>query len=347
LFHQKITQNSNNFPEYGSDFNFGTHIPSLLFEHEEHRYIIGGGDDGKISIWTQNNLQYEFLSSFPAHELSINFVCILENLNQLATASNDETIKIWDASDILNNELNLLQIIQGDSLSEIKILCYSTDLECLVSGSSNHEIRIWKREKTQNETKFVLISLLNEAHRREINFLIKLPNNYLASCSADCFIKIWQITREFTLEFQREMRHDRNVKCLMYLPESSYLISGSDDLTIRIWAYLNGQLLRTLTNQSRVCSLIWLRNNQFASGSCDDMIKIWTIEDAIENPLQILDGHSNHVLCMVKMNDQKLTSGSQDRSIKVWNLNDDNLNQSLETNPAIINSIVYFEHLIH
>jgi len=111
-------------------------IPSFLFEHEEHRYIIGGGNDGEISVWTQNNLQYEFSATFLAHpSSSINFVCILENLNQFATASNDETIKIWDASDIANNELILLQTIQDNLLSEIKTLCYLTDLECLVSGS--------------------------------------------------------------------------------------------------------------------------------------------------------------------------------------------------------------------
>ena len=130
----------------------------------------------------------------------------------------------------------------------------------------------------------------------------------------------------------------------MYLPDNDYLISGSDDQTVRIWTYLDGQLLRTLPNQSRVCSLIWLRNNQFASGSCDDSIKIWTIDDVNENPLHTLNGHLDDVICMVRINDQRLTSGSQDNSIKVWNLNDNTLNQSLETNPAIINSIVYFEN---
>jgi WD40 repeat protein len=317
-------------------------IPSLLFE--EHRYIIGGGDDGEISVWTQNNLHYEFLASFLAHDLSINFVCILENLNQLATASNDKTIKIWNPKNIANKELILLQTIQDNLLSEIKTLCYLTDLECLVSGSSNHEIRIWRRERVQNVTEFVFIFLLNEAHRGEVNSLVKLPNNYLASCSTDCSIKTWQITREFNLDFQIEMRHDLNVTCLMYLPDNDYLISGSDDQTVRIWTYLDGQLLRTLPNQSRVCSLIWLRNNQFASGSCDDSIKIWTIDDVNENPLHTLNGHLDDVICMVRINDQRLTSGSQDNSIKVWNLNDNTLNQSLQTNLAIINSIVYFEN---
>ncbi len=319
-------------------------IPSFLFEHEEHRYIIGGGNDGEISIWTQNNLQYEFLASFPAHRSSINFVCILENPNQFATASNDKTIKIWNTTDIANNELILLQTIQDNLLSEIKTLCYLTDLECLVSGSSNHEIRIWRREIVQNVTQFVFIFLLNEAHNGEINSLVKLPNNYLASCSSDYSIKTWQITRGFTLDFQREMRHDLSVTCLMHLPDSNYLISGSDDQTIRIWTYLDGHLLRTLPNQSIVCSLIGLSNNRFASGSNDNLIRIWTIDLVDDDPLHILNGHLDHVICMVKINDHKLASGSQDTSIKVWNLNGNILNQTLVTDPAIINSIVYFEN---
>jgi WD40 repeat protein len=65
------------------------------------------------------------------------------------------------------------------------------------------------------------------------------------------------------------------VKCLKKLNET-ILISASDDETIKIWNYQNGQLVRTLNHHTDwVRGLAILSNKQFASGSYDRTIKIW------------------------------------------------------------------------
>jgi len=48
--------------------------------------------------------------------------------------------------------------------------------------------------------------------------------------------------------------------------------------TIKVWNYLNGNLLKTLCDFLSVNSLIILSNNEFSSGSSDDLIRIWSQE---------------------------------------------------------------------
>ena len=102
---------SNNPTEYDESDTDLTHVDVslLLLEFEDRRHMIGGSDDGQLRIWTQTNIRYgDTCLVYPAHaQWSINCLCLLDNLNQLATASNDGTLKIWDITDINNSEINL------------------------------------------------------------------------------------------------------------------------------------------------------------------------------------------------------------------------------------------------
>lgn len=264
----------------------------------------------------------------------------------MATASIDGQIKIWN--NINNtNEFNLIQLIEHEHVHSVNSFCYLNDLDILISGHTDHAITI--RQRTRDDYFFNLIFTLNEEHRTgAVNALIRLPNNHLASGSANGLIKVWEMTLPLiTLNMQRQMMHNNNnqsVRCLIY--SSDFIISGSDDETIKLWNYLNGDLLQTLPSLSRVFSLILLDNNEFASGSSDDLIRIWS--DVFQIPIneipRILQGHGNYVLCMTKINNEALISGSQDRTVKIWNLNDNFLIQTLNVVPgAVINSIVYYQ----
>jgi WD40 repeat protein len=59
-----------------------------------------------------------------------------------------------------------------------------------------------------------------------------LEDGSLASCSADSFIRIWNINNGKTTRVLNG--HGCRVTCLAVLQDSS-LASGSDDKTVRIW----------------------------------------------------------------------------------------------------------------
>ncbi len=69
------------------------------------------------------------------------------------------------------------------------------------------------------------------------------------------------------------------MSCLAITPDGKYIVSGSRDKTIKIWEFLSGQLIRTLTGHEHwVLSVAISPNGKYiASGSLDQTIKIWDL----------------------------------------------------------------------
>jgi len=92
---------------------------------------------------------------------------------------------------------------------------------------------------------------------------------------------------------------NRIIKCLIHNLDN-LLISGSEDGSIKVWNYLNGQFFSTLPNLRSINSLVYLENmNEIASGSSDDLVRIWP-EIQTSNPIEIsrLEIHTNSILFM-------------------------------------------------
>ena len=87
----------------------------------------------------------------------------------------------------------------------------------------------------------------NGGHEFEISSLIKLNSNLIASAAGVSFgekpfgeIKIWDLSTG-SLKFTFSDAHSKKVEALVVL-ENNLMASGSEDETIKIWNYLNGNL---------------------------------------------------------------------------------------------------------
>lgn len=59
-----------------------------------------------------------------------------------------------------------------------------------------------------------------------------------------------------------------------------------------------------------------LPNNELASGSLDNTIKIWNTQLSQLN--WTLAGHTDSILCIEKLKHYEIVSGSADHTIRVW-----------------------------
>lgn len=67
---------------------------------------------------------------------------------------------------------------------------------------------------------------------------------FVASCSADLTIKLWDTT---TYTCTKTLHgHDHNVSAICFFPEGDKLVSASRDKTLRIWETQTGYCVRTL-----------------------------------------------------------------------------------------------------
>ena len=65
--------------------------------------------------------------------------------------------------------------------------------------------------------------------------------------------------------------------------------------------------------------MIQLQNGNLASGSWDNVIKIWTLNTWAN--IVTLSGHTGKVLSLAQLTDEKLVSGSLDTTLRIWDLN--------------------------
>ena len=87
-------------------------------------------------------------------------------------------------------------------------------------------------------------------------------------------------------------------------------------------------MIKTLKGHTNtVRSLCEMNNGNLISGSYDQTIKIWNINE--EKCLKTIEPKSDFVFALVLLDDMKLACGFENNTIQIWNLNNYSCIQTL------------------
>ena len=114
--------------------------------------------------------------------------------------------------------------------------------------------------------------------------------------------------------------HTAPITCLEISRNGKYLVTGSEDKTVKLWNLESFSLMNTFRgHEARVSSVSFSPNNEFiASGSFDMTAKIWRLNS--KRVYANLEGHSNWVTSVdFSTNSQYIITGSADKTAKLWN----------------------------
>ena len=181
----------------------------------DDKFFASCSNDGDIIIWDYHLKRQ--VNVLRGHGDCV--LCMIQlNDGKLCTGSADMTIKIWDW------ERGLCENTLSGNTHWVKCLCQLNN-GYIISGSHDNAVIIW-------DNNYQKVSDL-KGHLRSVRSICQIgKTNYIATASFDHTIRIWNIINNECVQTLTE--HVSSVINVIYHSEG-YLISSSNDKTIKIW----------------------------------------------------------------------------------------------------------------
>jgi len=246
-------------------------------------------------------------NSLEGHSNSVRSVAFSPDGLTLASASFDNTIKLWN----LQTQKSIATLT--GHRNSVRSVAFSPDSKTLASASFDNTIKLWNVE-TQKP-----IATLRGHSNQVLSVAFSPDGKTLASASSDNTIKLWHLPTQKPIATLTD--HSDSVWSVAFSPDGKTLASASSDNTIKLWNLQTQKPIVTLTgHRNSVRSLAFSQDGKtLASASSDKTIKLWNLE--IPQPIATLAEHSNEINSVAFSPDGlTLASASFDNTIKLWNV---------------------------
>jgi WD40 repeat protein/serine/threonine protein kinase len=252
-----------------------------------------------------NRLAHSDLQTLNGHTGEVVSVAFSPDGTQLASASWDQTVKVWDAA--TGQETRTLKGHTGAVYS----VSFSPDGTRLASASGDGTVKVWNASTGQE-------TLTLNGHTGFVNSVSFSPDETrLASAGDDKTVKVWDAaTGQGTLTLKG---HTGEIHSVAFSPDGTRLASASGDGTVKVWDAVTGH--ETLTLKGHTVNVVSVSfspdGTRLASASVDQTVKVW---DAVsgQETLTLKEQTSNVSSVSFSPDGMRLASASGDGTVKMW-----------------------------
>ncbi|NJK37185.1 MAG: AAA family ATPase [Oscillatoriales cyanobacterium SM2_3_0] len=284
---------------------------------------------------------------FEGHDSGVLGVTYSPDGTLIATAGNDQTVKLWSRQGKLLRILNHNAPVTDVSISSQGIIATVTlDPESLNNPSERNRVHLWR---LNGEPLPHAPITHNNAPIASANF--SPDGQTLASASWDKTIKLWKLDGT---PIRTLVGHQGRVQSVQFSPDGKTLASAGWDRKIKLWK-LDGKVLHTLkghceTGNSNAedpqpCLIRYVSfspdSQRLVSASSDRTLKLWDVIQGQE--IAGFKGqHNDEVLSANFSPDGEIiASSSKDRTIKLWNAANGALLQTLISHQGDVWEVVF------
>jgi WD40 repeat protein len=275
--------------------------------------MASGCEDSTIRVYDSSwNLLWTSINAVGAHITNVTAVAFSPDGSLLASASLDQTVKIWSTS-----TWTLQQTLIGHT-NGVASVAFSPDGQRIVTGSTDGTVKIWNRSSGA-----CLLTIA--AHTLPATATVFTPDGTrVVSGGDDGTIRIWSATTGaalLTLGGQRDF-----IGTVAFSPDGTICASTGGDGTIQVRNTDDGSLVSTWLGNTNYVSILAFSPDsaRLASGGgpLDPTIKVWRISDG--TLLQIIPATTNGVMALAWSPDGgTLAAGgdSVEQNITFWSTN--------------------------
>ncbi len=296
------------------------------------QWLAVGSWDGSVRIWplalnwmTEHNgelvipprpvLRGEGEVSLKAHKDVVLAITFSSDGRRLATASADNTARMWDVAGMFERYRPLPPFYSIDEKtwelarlsheSAVWSVAFSPDGHWLATGSSDRTVRLWDVSADADTSQEVA----RLPHPDDVKSIAFSPNGlWLVSVSADNVARVWLTLPSaapagVARQPVTQMAHSGKIYTMAFSPNSRWLATTSADHTARLWEVATGQEMAQMAHDEAVLAVAFSPTSLdeagrqwVATASRDGVTRVWEIATGqevtqLEQPDWILGLH--------------------------------------------------------
>lgn len=325
-----------NSPELTSSIQAGEHNINSVAVSGDGKLCVSASEDGRVILW--DLVQQRMVREFAGHSAAVWSACLSDDGKTAMTASDDRTVRRWNLNETSSHDV----FRDTTQRAWVNVVAMDSRARFAISGADDGSITVWD---LRNGSKVETIEQ-RDCHTGWVLAIAIHASGRFVSGSQDGVIRVWQLDLDsgrITAAVPAALKgHTSWVRGLVLTPCGKYVISASNDCTLKIWDLQTGTLLRTLEgHHGSVRGVAFAETSSGAiivSGSNDETLKVWDFESG--RVLHTLSGHRNLVRSVVttRLRGQIVAvSASCDRTLGIWDLS--NVDWSINNKSPAVESI--------
>ena len=225
--------------------------------------LVGGTYHGYVNFLNVNDGTE--INYFDAHDDWIRQIAISPDESKIATASDDNTVKVWDY-----NSHELLYTLEGHT-DYVRAVAFSPDGKLIASAGDDQTVRIWDADTG------IILHVLNGHEEWVFAVAFSPDGNILGSTGADSYVLFWN---PLTGEQIRKVETSTDSKSGLGFTNDGKAYFVEEGMDIQIHDIEDGSLLMTLTGH--MDNILYVKmsadGTTLVSTSFDGTVRVWRVK---------------------------------------------------------------------